>query len=408
MVDLKISRSDLIQLLPNEDSSQLEEIFSYLAWSVICEPGDGFAGMVINALGAKAALANELHGIDVTKIKTSLLASGLGLQEIEKHGNFEKAYLTARERWRPRVSLELVRVAIYKLQKLNGFTMTPVHDNWPQQLNDLELHSPMALWVRGNRESLAQLENSVAVVGCRGSSAYGESATQSMVSALVEKGISVVSGGAYGIDGVAHRSALAMRGNTVAVMAGGVDKFYPTGHTDLLKRISETGAVMSELPPGAIPSKWRFLQRNRLIAALSQATLVVEANWRSGSLNTVSHAERLQREVFAVPGPVTSPKSAGTNKLIADRRAELVIDGRDFLERLGVERRGVTQQELAGMGAIETRVLDALGYNALELAEICAEAGLTRDEAKFGLSILELEGIVLRRDTIWTRSQTTV
>lgn len=148
MVDLKISRSDLIQLLPNEDSSQLEEIFSYLAWSVICEPGDGFAGMVINALGAKAALANELHGIDVTKIKTSLLASGLGLQEIEKHGNFEKAYLTARERWRPRVSLELVRVAIYKLQKLNGFTMTPVHDNWPQQLNDLELHSPMALWVR--------------------------------------------------------------------------------------------------------------------------------------------------------------------------------------------------------------------------------------------------------------------
>lgn len=229
-----------------------------------------------------------------------------------------------------------------------------------------------------------------------------------MVSALVEKGISVVSGGAYGIDGVAHRSALAMRGNTVAVMAGGVDKFYPTGHTDLLKRISETGAVMSELPPGAIPSKWRFLQRNRLIAALSQATLVVEANWRSGSLNTVSHAERLQREVFAVPGPVTSPKSAGTNKLIADRRAELVIDGRDYLERLGVERRGVTQQELAGMGAIETRVLDALGYNALELSEICAEAGLTRDEAKFGLSILELDGIVLRRDTIWTRSQTTV
>jgi DNA processing protein len=266
----------------------------------------------------------------------------------------------------------------------------------------------MALWVRGNLAAIEQLENSVAIVGCRGSSSYGEYATQNMVESLVNKDITVISGGAYGIDGVAHRSTLAMKGNTVAVMAGGVDRFYPTGHADLLKRISQTGAVISELPPGAIPSKWRFLQRNRLIAALSQATLVVEANWRSGSLNTVSHAERLERPVFAVPGPITSPKSAGTNKLIADGRAGLVVDGQDFLERLGVQSRPISQTTLAGLGAIETRVLDALGFNALILSEICSEAGLTRDEAKFGLGILEIEGLVLRRDNAWTRSQTTV
>jgi DNA processing protein len=229
-----------------------------------------------------------------------------------------------------------------------------------------------------------------------------------MVSAVVPKGYSVVSGGAYGIDGIAHRSTLALRGNTVAVMAGGLDKFYPSGNSDLLKRISQTGAVISEVPPGTTPSKWRFLQRNRLISALGQATLVVEANWRSGALNTVSHSERLERPVYAVPGPITSPKSAGTNKLIAENRAQLVIDGNDLLEQLGEKIRVTSQLELDGLGSIEKRVLDAIGFDVLEIAEICSSAGLTRDEARFGLSSLELDGLVLRRDNAWAKSQTTV
>lgn len=408
MVNLKISTSEIANLLPEEPSGVVDEIFAYIAWSVICEPGDGFAGMLVSALGAKIALVNELNNVAPEQVKLQVLNSGLSSDDINKHGVFEKALLASRERWRPRLSFELVKAAIYAIRKLNGFVLTPAHDSWPMRLMDLQFHAPMALWVRGSRDAVAQLENSIAVVGCRGSSAYGEYATQNMVEALVEKGLTVISGGAYGIDGVAHRATLAMRGNTVAVMAGGVDRLYPTGHADLLKRITETGAVISELPPGSIPTKWRFLQRNRLIAALSQATLVVEANWRSGSLNTVGHAEHLQREVFAVPGPISSPKSAGTNKLIADRRAGLVVDGRDFLERLGVQSRVVSQSALAGLGAIETRVLDALGFSSLQLAEICAEAGLTRDEAKFGLGILEIEGFVLRRDNAWTRYQTTV
>lgn len=408
MSELKISIAELRTLLPHEEPSVVEEVFSFISWSVICEPGDGLAGLVVKSLGAKRALANEVHCIGVHEVRTQLLQAGVAAAELDVHGAFEKAYLTARERWRPRVSFDLVRQAIYRIQKVNGFVITPVSKFWPQSLADLGSHSPMSLWVRGSLDSLTRLQKSVAIVGCRGSSAYGEIATQNMVSALVEKGFSVISGGAYGIDGVAHRSTMAMQGNTVAVMAGGVDKFYPSGHSDLLKRVSETGAVISELPPGSMPTKWRFLQRNRLIAALSQATLVVEANWRSGSLNTVSHAERLQRDVLAVPGPITSPKSAGTNKLIADQRAALVVDGLDFLDRLGVNNESVRDFELAGLGAFETRVLDAIGFNSMEISEICSEAGLTRDEARLGLGTLELEGLIVRRGTAWSKSQTTV
>lgn len=408
LFDLKVSDYELETLLPTESTESREEIFSQIAWSVICEPGDGLAGLMVQTLGAKRALVNELESVPAQEVRAQLIAAGLDSFELDQHDAFEKGFLVGRERWRPRISLTNVRQALFRIQQSNGFVITPMHPAWPGSLDDLRSHSPMALWIRGSLESLQKLQKSVAVVGCRGSSSYGELATQNMVSAAVEKGFSIVSGGAYGIDGIAHRCALALKANTVAVMAGGVDKFYPSGHADLLKRISETGAVISELPPGSAPTKWRFLQRNRLIAALSQATLVVEANWRSGALNTATHAQTLERPLLAVPGPITSPKSAGTNKLIADERATLVVDGRDFLDRLGARPELKMDFELAGLGSIETRVLDALGFNSLELSEVCAEAGLTRDEARFGLGNLELDGFVVRRGSAWTKSQTTL
>lgn len=408
MNDLKISDDLIRELLPNENPEQLKEVFSYITWSVLCEPGDGLAGMLVQKLGAAKALANELDAIPANQVRAQLESSGATANQIDKHGSFEKALVLGRERWRPRMNFLLVRKALSELQRLNGFIITPVSADWPSQLWDLEFHAPMSLWVRGHRQAISQLDNSLGVVGCRGSSSYGDRATEEMVSALIEKDVSIISGGAYGIDGVAHRTALALKGNTVAVMAGGVDRLYPTGNSDLLNRVIQTGAVISELPPGAFPTRWRFLQRNRLIAALAQATLVVEANWRSGSLNTVSHAERINREVFAVPGPITSPKSAGTNKLIADRRAELVLDGKDLLERLGKLSADTSLVELPGLGALETRVLDALGFDSLEIAEICSSAGLTRDEARLGISSLELDGLIMRRGSAWSRSQTTV
>lgn len=408
MADLRISNKDLTELLPEVAESELQDYFSAISWSVICEPGDGFAGFLVAALGASGALETELQGLTSAQVKARVLRSGVDSHDLDRFGVFEKAHLVARERWQPRLSLELVREAIYGIRKVRGSVLTPTSPHWPEQLNDLSIHAPMALWVRGSFASLAALQKSVAIVGSRGATAYGEQSTDAMVSALVPKYFSIVSGGAYGIDGVAHKSTLALQGNTVAVMAGGVDRLYPTGNSDLLKRMTQTGAVISELPPGSIPTKWRFLQRNRLIAALAQSTLVVEANWRSGALNTVSHSERLEREVFAIPGPISSPKSAGTNKLIADGRAQLVVDGEDLLDRLGVQKTSISSTQLAGLGAIEVRVLDAIGFDSLEVAEICSAAGLTRDEARFGLANLELDGIVLRRDNSWMRSQTNV
>ena len=408
MADLKISKQDLHSLMPNVADEHLEDNFARSAWSVICEPGDGFAGFLISKMGATAALEAEIEGISTKQLKSKLFSLGFDSVELDSFGVFEKLHAEARERWRPRLQLEMIRTALFKINKVGGFVLTPAEPDWPQQLEDLGQHAPFALWVRGSGSALRQLGQSISIVGSRGATSYGEFATNAMVSALVPKGYSIVSGGAYGIDGIAHRSTLALRGNTVAVMAGGLDKFYPSGNSEMLRRISQTGAVISEVPPGTVPSKWRFLQRNRLISALSQSTLVVEANWRSGALNTVSHSERLERPVYAVPGPITSPKSAGTNKLIAENRAQLVIDGNDLLEQLGETIRVTSQLELDGLGALEKRVLDAIGFDVLEIAEICSSAGLTRDEARFGLSSLELEGLVLRRDNTWTKSQTTV
>ena len=408
MAELRISIQDLRNLLPNVDQDNLEENFARSAWSVICEPGDGFAGFLISRMGAPAALEAEIQAVTSKELKSKLFAHGADSAELDAFGAFEKLHAEARERWRPRLNLERIRTALFKINKVGGFVMTPADPDWPKQLEDLARHAPFALWVRGSREALRQLDRSISIVGSRGATSYGEFATDAMVSALVPKGFSIVSGGAYGIDGIAHRSTLALRGNTVAVMAGGLDKFYPSGNNDLLMRITQTGAVISEVPPGTIPSKWRFLQRNRLISALGQATLVVEANWRSGALNTVKHSEQLERPIYAVPGPITSPKSAGTNKLISENRAQLVIDGNDLLEQLGENVRVTSQVELDGLGAIEKRVLDAIGFDFLEIAEICSSAGLTRDEARFGLSSLELDGLVLRRDNTWSKSQTTV
>lgn len=408
MNDLHISSADLCNLLPNTETHLLEETFAYLAWSVVCEPGDGFAGLLVKQIGPVAALCSELQDYSAAQLRQKLLESGLTLAELERFGSFEKTHLAARERWRPRISLAAVKSAITKISSLKGSTLTPNSSDWPAQLNELEYHEPMALWIRGSRSSLSRLSRSVAVVGSRSSTSYGEFATQSLVGALIEKDVSVVSGGAYGIDGIAHRSTLELGGNTVAVMAGGVDKLYPAGNSELLRQIIQRGAVISELPPGSTPTKWRFLQRNRLIAALSQSTIVIEANWRSGALNTATHAQALERMILAVPGPITSPKSAGTNKLIADGRAQLVLDAADLLDRLGLQNRLPTQEELAGLGAIEVRVLDALGFDGLEIADICNAAGITREEARFGLGNLELDGLVARRGNSWSKTQTTL
>ena len=199
-------------------------------------------------------------------------------------------------------------------------------------VDELGVHAPIGLWVRGRPDALAWSVPTIALVGARAATGYGEHVAMEASAGLVDRGFAIVSGGAYGIDGMAHRAALASDGTTIAFLAGGIDRFYPLGHESLLTRIAQTGAVVSELPCGAAPTKWRFLQRNRLIAAASQATVVLEAGIRSGSLNTAGHAAALGRPLGAVPGPVTSPASAGCHRLLREFDAMCVVDADQMAE----------------------------------------------------------------------------
>ncbi len=207
--------------------------------------------------------------------------------------------------------------------------ITPEDPVWPIQLNDLSA-LPIGLVVRGSVEALHI--PSLAIVGTRNPTNYGVRVAGDFAAGFADREWAIVSGGAYGIDAAAHRGALVAEGVTIAVLAAGIDVNYPAGHARLFAEIAETGALVSEVMPGvrAIPS--RFLTRNRLIAALSKSTLVVEAAFRSGSLRTARDAAELMRPVMAIPGPITSPTSEGCHRLIGERAAEVVTSVADAVE----------------------------------------------------------------------------
>jgi DNA processing protein len=194
--------------------------------------------------------------------------------------------------------------------------ITPQHPHWPESLNDLADRTPIGLWFKGNIQNLNPL--SVAIVGARSASNYGENIASDFAMKLAGLNLNVVSGGAFGIDAAAHHGALVGNGFTVAVMAGGVDVFYPKTNSQLFEKISEAGLLISEVPPGTIPIRHRFLIRNRLIAALARVTIVVEARIRSGAMSTAGEATQIGRDVVAVPGSVHSASSAGCHQLIRD------------------------------------------------------------------------------------------
>ena len=221
---------------------------------------------------------------------------------------------------------------------------------------------------------------------------------------LAATGTVVVSGGAYGIDGAAHRAALGVGGGTVAFLAGGVDRAYPAGHQELFARIRASGALVSELPCGAAPTKFRFLSRNRLIAALGAATVVVEAGWRSGSLNTAGHASSLGRPLGAVPGPVTSAASAGCHRLMREYDAQCVTNAAEVRELMGIEDHSPVTDE-SREDPERTRLLDALSTRTPRSpTEIARMAGLAEESTRSLLGMLSLEGSVARDDAGWRRA----
>lgn len=404
------------------DRDAIAERFARAAWSGIAEPGDGDAGHLVAVLGAEASVAaltavpwpsSDPDRIDVAPLEKAL--AGVGDDELTRQDLVE-----AVARWRSRVSAPTVLLALRQAARFGAGLLVAGDPDWPTGVDDLGPHAPLALWARGDRTLLGRLERSVAIVGARAATGYGEHVTVEASSGLVDRGFTIVSGAAYGIDGIAHRAALASSGSTVAFLAGGVDRFYPAGHEALLTRIVDRGVVVSEVPPGTAPTRWRFLQRNRLIAAASQATVVVEAGWRSGSLNTAHHAQKLGRPVGAVPGPVTSAASAGCHKLLrdtpaicvtnADEMAELVPP--DFNSPLPVSAEspaGRNERARAASPAIDptgtrVRLLDALSdRSGRSVARIAELSGLAADRVRTALGMLELEGIVRELPGGWQK-----
>lgn len=300
--------------------------------------------------------------------------------------------------------------------------LAPGDPDWPDlaELRTLEsaprdlcAGEPFGLWVRGPLALGSVVESAVAIVGARASSDYGDYVAGSLAAGCAARGWAVVSGGAYGIDAAAHRGALAAEGTTIAVLASGIDRLYPAGHGGLLENVASTGLLVSEAAPGCSPTRLRFLVRNRLIAALSRGTVVVEAALRSGSLNTARWARDLGRPLMGVPGPVTSMTSAGVHELLRQPESVLVTDAAEVLELvapIGSAPAPVKRGERIPRDDLDEasqRLLDAVPKVApAPVASIAVCADLGPAQALERLAALAQRGLVMRVGGGWRLSPT--
>lgn len=355
-----------------------DELLARAAWSRLIEPGDERATSLIDRVGPGEALRALVD------------------REVEWM-----------ERFRPRLDSLDPRRDLDGVRRLGGRVVLPSDEEWPAGFAALA-SPPPCLWVRGPAALDEVAARSVAVVGARAATSYGEHVAGDVSCGLGERQFAVVSGLAYGIDGAAHRGALAAGAISVGVVAGGLDRAYPAGHDTLMARLAEQGAVVSEVPPGSAPTRGRFLQRNRLIAALACGTIVVEAALRSGSLNTARTAALLSRPVGAMPGPVTSPTSAGCHALVRDGVAVLVTDAGEIAELVGrmgedaAPRRPGRVERTDDLDPLAARILDALPVRAgRPLDRLCAAAGLDPASVQAALGRLALLGLAERDGAGW-------
>jgi DNA processing protein len=374
-----------------------------IAWSLIAEPTDPVALLARAALGPVAALALAEEGDSSALLRT--LGGDLPAQTSDpERGSARSRAERASERWRIRLKRIDVDEVRDDAERRGIRVLTPHDAEWPPLLDDLQETAPHCLWVHGpGRLDALVGARTAALVGSRASTPYGEDTAATLAAAFAAGGGTVVSGGAYGIDAAAHRGALAADdGATFAILAGGLDRLYPRGNAELLARIRERHLLVSEAPPGTAPTRWRFLARNRLIAALSRATVVVEASWRSGALSTARLADQLSRPVGAVPGPITSAASAGCHRLIRERGAVLITEPGDVLDLLpGGPSAGeggyAVQDELDLLTPADRRVLDAVPPRSSAAEEqIADEIGFTAEEVEAALARLALLGLVER------------
>ncbi|WP_409469419.1 DNA-processing protein DprA [Streptomyces sp. HC307] len=361
-----------------------DELLSRVFLTRVIEPGDEVAGRWVREFGVEQVVRRLREGGRPLP----------GVSEKRWAGLLARARLA-----QPGRDLGVARDAGVRF-------VCPGDAEWPGQLDDLGEARPLGLWIRGRPSLRMWALRSVAVVGARACTEYGAHMAVTLAAGLAERGWVVVSGGAYGVDGAAHRGALGAGGATVAVLACGVDRPYPRGHTQLITRIADQGLVVGELPPGDHPTPNRFIVRNRVIAALTRGTVVVEAAYRSGSLVTARAAQRLGRHTMGVPGPTTSGLSAGVHELLRGD-ATLVTDAAEVVELVGdmgelaPDRRGpVLPRDLLAPGA--RRVLAALpARGAATAEEIARGTPTTEDDAIARLYELRALGYVERHGDGW-------
>ena len=372
-----------------------------VALSFLTKPGDPVLGAALRTRTASELLA----------LVTGSDADGDALLADQEE---DAALGRAVARWRVRLGEIPSTARLAAWQDAGLRLIMPGDAEWPTQLDDLGDARPLLLWLRGSADLRRTCVNSVSIVGSRAATGYGSHVAIELAAAVAEHGVGVVSGGAFGIDASAHRGALAGGGATVAVLAGGLAFGYPQGNSHLFAAIASDGTLVSECPPGAAPTRPGFLVRNRIIAALSRGTVVVEAALRSGALNSAKHARELCRPVMAVPGPVTSDNSAGCHELIRNYGAMCVTCAADVLAHIALPGDALACDDAGGglrSGPATPRdLLDPITASVLEevpvrggrgLASIAVRAGVDLDTALRCLGVLAASGFVQRCDRGW-------
>ena len=391
--------------------------YSRAVLSILTEPGDTVLGALLRSISASEVLDMVLSGCrDPGALVRPVHLSDGGLADGEDVGSRTVSRVAANravERWRARRG-EVPSPGRVELWELAGFRiLCPGEAEWPTQLDDLGDARPVVLWLSGTTNLRFACLHSVSVVGSRAATAYGSHVATELSAELAGLGWTVISGGAFGVDACAHRGALAVGGCTVAVLASGLGYTYPKGNSDLFAAVAHTGVMVSECPPERRPTRPGFLVRNRVIAALSRGTLVVEAALRSGALNTARHARELNRPVMAVPGPITSDQSAGCHELIMQSQAACVTGVRDIIEL--VAPLGDAENRSARPPAIPADDLDPVTASVLRAvaqrsgrgpATIATLAGVDLDTALRCLGLLGAAGYVERSDQGWRARKT--
>ena len=353
--------------------------------AMITEPGDRMAGALARCLGKLALVEHLIDGLETKSVVEALNQLGQLDSCRQSFGDLEGTLSDSRQRWLPRFSKSRLAHLFAQSAALKLQLLTPEDAIWPVGLDDLHDSAPALLFIEGELSTLADLSQAVSIVGSRVATSYGLQVTSSLVRELAQVSRPTVSGGAVGIDAQVHRASIERELPTLAVMAGGMDRKYPSANFKLFKMISDQGALLSEMPPGVAPTRWRFLQRNRLIAALTPTTVVIEAGIRSGSIRTANNALELSRELYAVPGSVLSGTSLGTNALIADNKAQILCD----LKYFATGAQTMPNQQIES--ALAKRAHDAIRESGFpSLPEVAKLAGLTLSESE--LALRELTG----------------